>query len=213
MSSKRLEDILKMSWRRFWKASWRRLEDVSPSLINWSWQRRLEDVLKTSPEDVKLRRTYSSWSRRLQDVFIKSNVCWGRRLQHLFSVTSLRLKDVLENKKLLRWRRPADVLMTCLEGVLKARLKRSWRNVLKMSWGHVLKTSWRHALKTSWRNYGYKQNTYWGLTNLTNLNVYLTNLYFTNLHLTILRRIQNALIRTQWFHYSSYFGTEAASLF
>ena len=99
-------------------------------------------------------------------------------------------------------------------------LKTSWRRLprrkivtLKMSWGHVLKTSWRHALKTSWRHYGYKQNTYWGLTNLTNLNVYLTNLYFTNLHLTILRRIQNALIRTQWFHYSSYFGTEAASLF
>ena len=128
-SSKRLEDILKMSWRRFWKASWRRLEDVSPSLINWSWPRRLEDVLMTSSEDVRLRRPNLSWSRRLQDVFIKSNVCWGRRLQHLFSVTSLRLKDVLENKKLLRWRRPEDVLMTCLEGVLKTRLKRSWRHV------------------------------------------------------------------------------------
>ena len=30
---------------------------------------RLEDVLKTSSEDVRLRQTYSSWSRRLQDVF------------------------------------------------------------------------------------------------------------------------------------------------
>ena len=134
-----------------------------------------------------------SW-RRLQDM------SW-RLLQHVFSVTILRLPRRLED-------------------ILQDILKTSWKtkncyaeNVLKMSWGHVLKTSWRHALKTSWRHYGYKQNTYWGLTNLTNLNVYLTNLYFTNLHLTILRRIQNALIRTQWFHYSSYFGTEAASLF
>ena len=52
----------------------------------------LQDVLKTSSEDVWVRRIYSSWSRRLQDVlktssedkderrlqdvFIKTNVCW-----------------------------------------------------------------------------------------------------------------------------------------
>ena len=41
-----LEDVLKMSWRRF--------------------SRHLEDVLKTSYEDVRLRRTNSSWSKRLQ---------------------------------------------------------------------------------------------------------------------------------------------------
>ena len=84
-------------------------------------------------------------------------------------------------------------------------LKTSWRHILKTSWRHVLKTSsrqvlkmfWGHILKTSWRHYWKKQNTYWGYLYLTNLNVYLTNLYFTNLYLTILRRIQNALIRTQ----------------
>ena len=43
--------------------------------------------------------------------------------------------------------------------------------------------------------------------------MYLTNLYSTNLYLTILGRIQNALIRTQSFQYSSYFGTHPASLF
>ena len=92
-------------------------------------------------------------------------------------------------------------------------LRMSWRHVLKTSWRHVLKMSWRHVLKTSWRHYGDKQNTYWGYLYLTNLNVYLANLYFTNLYLTILRRIQSALIRAQYFHYSSYFGTQAASLF
>ena len=35
---------------------------------------------------------------------------------------------------------------------------------------------------------------------LTNLSQYLTNLYLTNLYLTNLRRIQNALIRTQNFY-------------
>ena len=102
--ARRLEDVLKTSWRHLgktsWrrledvlKTSWRRLEDVWPRRIYWSWPRRLEDILKTSSEDVRLRRTYSSWSRRclkdvfktssedederrLQDVFIKTNVCW-----------------------------------------------------------------------------------------------------------------------------------------
>ena len=96
-SSKRPEDVLQMSWRRFCKTSWRRLEKI----LKTSWK-RLEtfwkdvlktysqdeyigldqDVLKTSSEDVRLRRTYSSWSRRLlktktKDVFIKTNVCWA----------------------------------------------------------------------------------------------------------------------------------------
>ena len=118
----RLEDLLKMSWSRFedvFKKSSRRLEDVwntfLQDVLKTSWKRledvlarRLEnvlktydqdeyigldqDVLKTSPEDVRLRQTYSSWlrrledvfktysededERRLQDVFIKTNVCW-----------------------------------------------------------------------------------------------------------------------------------------
>ena len=78
-----LQDVLKTSWRRLqnvlnksWrclkdvlKTSWRRLEDV--------WPRRLfglhQDVLKTSSEDVWVKRIFSSWSRRLEDVF------WRRR--------------------------------------------------------------------------------------------------------------------------------------
>ena len=100
--SRRLEDVLKTSWRCLedvfasrlegvLKTSWKLLKDVWPKRMYWSWPRRLENVLKTFSEDVRLRRTYSSWrrlqdvfwrwrrkmsSRRLQDVFIKTNVCW-----------------------------------------------------------------------------------------------------------------------------------------
>ena len=126
--------------------------------------------------------------RRLQDM------SWGR-LQHVFSVTILRLprrlKDVLKTSSKRLGRRNCYA-----EGVFKT----SWRHVLKTTWRHVLTRSWRHVLKTSWRHYGDKQNTYWKYLYLTNLNVYLTNLHFTNLHLTILRRIQNALIRTHHFN-------------
>ena len=123
-----------------------------------------------------------------------ANICWSwRRLQHVFSLTILRLPRRLE-----------DILQDALKTSWKTKncyaedvLKTSWRHVLKTSWRHVLKMSWRHILKTSWRHYGGKQNTYWEYLYLTNLNVYVTNLYFINLYLTILRRIQIALIRTQ----------------
>ena len=98
---RRLEEVLKMSWRRFCKTSWwplqdvlaRRLEDVSPRRIYSSWSRHLEHVLKPSSEDVWLMGKYTSllrrledvfWRRRritpsrcLQDIFIKTNICWG----------------------------------------------------------------------------------------------------------------------------------------
>ena len=124
----------------------------------------------------------------------------SRRLQHVFSVTILRLprhlEDVLqrrlEDEKLLRWSCLEDVLKTCLEDVLKTCLE----DVLKTCIEDVLKT----CLEAPWRNYGDKQNTYWGYLYLTNLNVYLTNQYLINLHLTILRPIQNALSRTHQFN-------------
>ena len=128
---------------------------------------------------------FKTSSRRLEDM------SW-RRLQHVFSVTILRLPRRLED-------------------ILQDVLKTSWKtkncyaeDVFKTSWKtkncyaeDVLKTSWRHILKTSSRRLGGKQNFYWWYLYLTNLNVYLTNLCFTNLYLTNLRRIQNALLRTQ----------------
>ena len=137
---------------------------------------------------------FKTSSRCLQDM------SW-RRLQYVFSETIFRFQDVLEDEKLLRWRRLEDVLKTSWRHVLKTSwrhvLKMSWRHVLKTSWRHVLKTSWRHILKTSSRRLGGKQNFYWWYLYLTNLNAYLTNLCFTNLYLANLRRIQNASLRTQ----------------
>ena len=107
-SWRRLQNVLKTSWRRLegvLKTFWRRLEDVFKTswryleyVLKTSW-RRLEyvlktygqdkhtgldqDVLKTSSEDVRLRRTYSSWSARLED----EN---ERRLQDVFKMSSSR---------------------------------------------------------------------------------------------------------------------------
>ena len=97
--ARRLEDVLKTSWRRLedvlktflqdvLKTSWKRLEDVLKTYSQDEYIGLDQDVLKTSSEDVRLRRTYSSWSRRLedederrlQDVFIKTNVCWDGKI-------------------------------------------------------------------------------------------------------------------------------------
>ena len=61
---RRLEDVLKTSWRR--------LEDIWPRRLRWSWSRRLQDVLKMSwrhmAKMIMLVLLKMSW-RRLEDVF------------------------------------------------------------------------------------------------------------------------------------------------
>ena len=82
---RRLENVLKTSWRHncktsckhVWKTSWRRLEDVLKTPWKTSW-RRLEDVLGR-------RIANTSW-RRLEDV-LEDEKCYA--------------EDVLENKKCL----------------------------------------------------------------------------------------------------------------
>ena len=125
----------------------------------------------------------------------------SRRLQDMSSACLKRNNFTSSERS---WRRLPKTSWRRLEDILQDALKTSWKKkncyaeeVFKTSWKHVLKTSWRHVLKTSWRHYGYKQNAYWGYLCLANLSVYLANLYFTNLYLTILKRIQNALIKTQ----------------
>ena len=98
---------------------------------------------------------------------IPANICWSwRRLQHVFSLTILRLprrledvlktfsrplarrlEDVLEDEKLLRWRRLEDVLKTCLEDVLKT----SWRRLMPglMLWNQLNSNS---RLQKRWDN-------------------------------------------------------------
>ena len=86
-SSKRLENVLKISWRRFCKTSWRRLENVLKTYSQDEyigldqdvfWRRKAEAnifvLIKTSY--VFRRRRRKTSSRRLHDVFIKTNVCW-----------------------------------------------------------------------------------------------------------------------------------------
>ena len=142
----------------------------------------LEDVFKTSS-----RHVLKTSSTRLQrNNFTSSKTSWRR----LPKTSWRRLEDLLQDVLKMSWKTKncyaEDVLKTCLEDM-----------------------SWRHALKTcledmSWRNFKDFMETKKILTGdiciplgITNLNVYLTNLYFTNLYLAILRRIQNALIRTQ----------------
>ena len=98
----RFEDILKTSWRRYGKTSWRSLKDI----LKTSWKvlktydqdkyirlnqdvlseyvRLDQDVLKTSSEDVLPRRIFSSRSRdleRLEGVFwIQRQKTSSRRL-------------------------------------------------------------------------------------------------------------------------------------
>ena len=81
---RRLEVVLTMSWRRFCKTSWRRLSKTS-------WQ----DVLKTSwrhLEDVWPKWIYWSWSRHLEDVLKTSSE--GEWLRRIYSSWSRRLQDV-----------------------------------------------------------------------------------------------------------------------
>ena len=125
-----------------------------------------------------------SW-RRPQDL------SW-ERLQHVFSITILRLprtlqdvlktfsrplarclQDVLEDEKLLRWRRLQDVLKTCLEDILKTYLE------------DVFKTSRR-------------QTKFLLVISVSNKSKCVSNkCLFHKLCLRNLRRIQNASLRTQ----------------
>ena len=76
-----LEDVLKTSWSRLQnvlKTPWRGLEDVLKTYGQDKYVGLDQGVLKTSSEDGRLRRTYSSWSRRLlktktKDVFKTSS--------------------------------------------------------------------------------------------------------------------------------------------
>ena len=114
-----------------------------------------------------------------------------RCLQHIFSVTVFRLSKRFEDIS-------QDILKTSrrLQGVLEEGKVLRWRRLQGISWRHledILKTTWRRLKDVFEANKMLTRNILY----LTILNVYLTYLYFTNLYLMNLRRIQNALIRTQ----------------
>ena len=103
-----------------------------------------------------------------------------------------------------------------LEDVLKSFWRRlantSWRRLgrrkivaLKMSWRHILKTSGRHVLKTSWR----QTKCLLGIS-LSNKSKSVSDKSISHISISDKsRRIQNPLIRTQQFQYSSYLETQA----
>ena len=134
-----------------------------------------------------------------KNINIPVNICWSSR--HVLKTSSTRLQRNIFSS----WRRLANTSWRRLEDISQNVLKTSWKmkncyaeDFLRTSWRHVLKTSSRHALKTSWRQT--KCSLGISVSNhgvLANLKHYLTNLYLTNLYFTNLRRIQNALIRTQ----------------
>ena len=83
----------------------------------------------------------------------------------------------------MSWRRLEGMSGRRLEDLSSRRLEDiSWKCLEDIPWRHLEDTMERNKILTG---------------DLTNLYVYLTNLYFTNLYLTILRRVQNALIRIQ----------------
>ena len=106
MSSRRLQHILKRSWRcvedvfqdvfakrleNVIKTSWKRLEDVLKEYGQDEDEGLDQDVLKTSSENIRLRRKNLFWSRRLEDVFKKSSQDEDeRRLQEIFRTSSSR---------------------------------------------------------------------------------------------------------------------------
>ena len=92
-------------------------------------------ALKTSSTHLQ-RNNFLSSKMSCKDIW---KTCW----RHL----ARRLEDVLEDEKLLHWRRLQDFLKTCLEDVLKT----CCENVLKTRLEGVLITCLEDVFKMSWR--------------------------------------------------------------
>ena len=126
-SWKRLEDILKVSWRRFYKissgegvlkTSWRHIgRELQQTFArrlgrqNQETFAGLEDVFKTSLRYV----LKTSWTRLHPTICKMSSRRLGRREILTLKTSSKRLED-------MSWRRPQEMLGRCLEDT-------SWRRL------------------------------------------------------------------------------------
>ena len=133
-----------------------------------------------------------------------ANIRWSsRRLEDFFNTSSALqfffFKDVLKTSSRRLGRRKIVTLKMPsrrLEDI-------PWRRLEDMSWRRLEDISWRRLEEISWRRLQDVLETKKCLPGISvskkSKCVYfdLTNLYLTNLHLTNLRRIQNALVRTQ----------------
>ena len=103
-----------------------------------------------------------SW-RRFQDIITRcllEDVLKNKSCNCSFKKS---LQDVLEDKKMLHWRRLQDIFSTSsprrtfiitlcplLPDVLEGVLKTSWRRLAKTFWRRLWKRSCKHVLKKSW---------------------------------------------------------------
>ena len=74
--------VFKTPWIYLDKTSWKCVEDVLKTYGQDKYIGLDQVVLKTSSEDVRLRRTYLSWSRRLQDILKMSSKGEDERRLH-----------------------------------------------------------------------------------------------------------------------------------
>ena len=141
-SWRRIQEVLKKSWRSLADVFARHLEDVLArhleDILKTSWRcledvfaRRLEGVLKTTwrrlgktswirLEDVWLTRIYLFWSRHLEDVLKTVSEDEGKRcLQDVFKAPS-------SERMKMSWRCLEDVLQTFLQDILKTFWRRLW---------------------------------------------------------------------------------------
>ena len=125
-------------------------------------------------------------------------------LQYVLKTSSTRLQhnNFLSSKT--SWRRLEDILQIRLENVFRALCEMSWRRLgrrkivtLKASWRRLQDMSWRGLEDVLEINKMFTRISVLIHGLLRNLNQSLSNLYLTGLYFTNLRRIQNALIRTQ----------------
>ena len=81
--------------------------------------RRLQDISSRRLQDISSRRLQNMSWRRLQDIFSVTIFRLPRCLEDVFKTSSRCYEDVLEDVKLLRWRRVKDVFKTYLQDVFK----------------------------------------------------------------------------------------------
>ena len=115
-----------------------------------------------------------------------------RCLQHVSSVTIFRLPGHFQDVLQIRFENVLRTSSRRLERRKIVTLKTSWRRLEDMFWRRLKGMSWRRLEEVLEINKMFTRISVLIRGLLRNLNQYLTNLYFTNL-----RKIQNALIRTQ----------------
>ena len=150
--------IIIKTFTKLWKFLFSQCNHVTSYSLVDIWIFKFEFHYPCDTLKLQTQQTFSVWKtswRSLQDM------SW-RRLQHVFSVTILRLPRILEDVLQRRFEDGLKMSWRPLarrhEDILEDENLSRWRRLEE----RLEDMSWRHVLKTSWRFYGDKQNTYWG---------------------------------------------------